>query len=126
MISYFKTQWFKLLVAIICLGFSIYYAFHPAAETLTVETLDEAMSIIFTATNYFFSFLIWIFMSFISFNSDRIKLLEKKAEKYDALCELVEELRKSSNLDREHIEFMDAKIKHIAKHTDFSKEPIND
>lgn len=126
MISYFKTQWFRLLVAIICLGFSIYYVFQPAAETLTVETLDEAMSAMFTATGYFFSFLIWIIVSFISFNSDRIELIEKKAEKYDALCELVEELRKSSKLDREQVEFMDAKIRHIAKHTDFSKEPIND
>lgn len=111
MVSYFKTQWFRLFVAIICLGFSIYYAFQPAAETLTVETLDEAMSAMFTATTHFFSFIFWISMSFIDFNSDRIELLEKKAEKYDALCDLVEALREANEVDREHDKVQDSTIK---------------
>lgn len=111
MVSYFKTQWFRLLVAIICLGFSIYYAFQPATETLTVETLDEAMTAMFTATGYLFSFIIWISMSFIEFNSDRIELLEKKAEKYDALCDLVEALREANEVDREHDKVQDSVIK---------------
>lgn len=111
MVSYFKTQWFRLLVAVICLGLSIYYAFQPAAETLTVETLDDAMSALFTATSYFFSFIIWISMSFIEFNSDRIELLEKKAEKYDALCDLVEALREANEVDREHDKVQDSIIK---------------
>jgi hypothetical protein len=94
MVSYFKTQWFRLLVAFVCLGISIYYAFQPAAETLTVETLDAMMSDMLTAIGYFFSFLIWITISCIDFNSDRIELLEKKAEKYDALVEKVDALTK--------------------------------
>ena len=113
MISYVKTQWFKLLAAIICLGVSIYYAFQPGAETLTVETLSETTSAMFTAASYFFSFIIWITLSFIDFIFDRIALLEKKAEKYDAFCNLVEALRKANDVDREHDKVLDSAIKEL-------------
>lgn len=113
MVRYFKTQWFSLLIAIICLGISAYYALQPAAETLTVETLDEAMSARFTATRYFFCFLIWIFMSFIHFNSDRIELLKKKAEKYDALAEEVSALYEANRIDREHMKLLEQKINQL-------------
>lgn len=113
MVSYFKTQWFRLLVAIICLGVSIYYAFQPAAETLTVETLDEAMSAMFNATGYFLSFIIWISISFIDFNSDRIELLEKKAEKYDAMYDLVQELVNANKIDRGYAKKLEARIEKL-------------
>jgi uncharacterized protein (UPF0305 family) len=75
---------------------------------------------------WFVTTCVWLIITRVNYNYDRIELLEKKVEKYDAVCELVEELRKSSELDREQIELMDAKIRHIAKYIYFSKEPIND
>jgi hypothetical protein len=82
-VSYFKTQWFRLLIALFCLVMCCVYAFKPAPEALTVEALDEVMSNMLTAGLHFFGFVIWSFMSFIEFNSDRIEQLEKKVEKYD-------------------------------------------
>lgn len=113
MVSYIKTQWFSLLTAIICLGLSIYYAFQPAAEILTVETLDEATSAMFTAIGYFFSFLIWILVSFIDFHSDRITLLEKKAEKYDALVDKVNALQELLDTERKYSDHLNKKIESL-------------
>ena len=82
-VSYFKTQWFRLLIALFCLVMCCVYAFKPAPEGLTVEALDEVMSNMLTAGLHFLGFVIWSFMSFIEFNSDRIEQLEKKVEEYD-------------------------------------------
>lgn len=84
-VSYIKTQWFRLLIAIVCLVVACIYAFKPAPEELTVEALDEVMSNMLTAGIHFIGFIVWSFISFIGYNSDRIELLEKKAKKYDAL-----------------------------------------
>lgn len=92
MVSYFKTQWFKLFAAIICLVVSIYYVFQPTAETITVETLDAMVGDMFCAIAYFSNFMVLISMSFIDYFRERIKLLEQKAEKYDALVGKVDAL----------------------------------
>ena len=112
-VSYIKTQWFRLLVAIICLGFSIYYAFQPAAEIITAESLDEMTSNMFTATGYFISFMIWFFCSIVEFNQDRIELLEKKAEKYDALAEEVSALYEANRIDREYMKLLEQNINQL-------------
>jgi HD superfamily phosphodiesterase len=52
-------------------------------------------------------------MSVIEYNSDRIELLEKKAEKYDALCELVEALREANKIDRELEAVQDQRINRL-------------
>jgi hypothetical protein len=49
-------------------------------------------------------------MSVIEYNSERIELLEKKAEKYDALVDEVRALYEANRIDREHMKFMDIKI----------------
>lgn len=112
-ISYFKTQWFRLLVAAVCLVIACIYAFKPAPEVLTVETLDEVMGNMFTAACYTFSFFIWLSCSAIEYNSDRISLLEKKAEKYDALCEEVSALYEANRVDRENMKLLEQQIKQL-------------
>ena len=77
-VSYIKTQWFRLLIALFCLVMACVYAFQPAPEVLTVEALDEMMSNMLTASLHFIGFVIWSFISFINYNQDRIELLEKK------------------------------------------------
>ena len=100
MVSYIKTQWWRLLIALYCFVMACIYAFKPAPEVLTVEALDEVMSNMLTASLHFVGFVIWSFISFINHNQDRIELLEKKAEKYDAMYELVQELYKANEVDR--------------------------
>ena len=85
MVSYIKTQWFRIVLALISLAVALFYMFQPAADSSTIEGLNETMSDIINAGVYFTGFLIWTFTSVIEYNSDRIELLEKKAEKYDAL-----------------------------------------
>ena len=113
MVSYFKTQWWRLLIALYCFVMCCIYVFKPAPEVLTVEALDEVMSNMLTASIHFTGFVIWSFISFINHNQDRIELLEKKAEKYDALCELVEELHKANEVDRDIDAQQDRRIKRL-------------
>jgi type VI protein secretion system component VasK len=112
-VSYIKTQWWRLLIALYCLVMACVYAFQPAPEALTVETLDEMMSNMLTASLHFSGFIIWSFISFINHNQDRIELLEKKAEKYDALCEEVSALSEANRLDREYVKLLETRIKKL-------------
>ena len=112
-VSYIKTQWFRLLVAIICLVVALIYAFKPAPEVLTVETLDEVMGDMFTAVCYTVSCFGWLMCSVIEYNSDRIELLEKKADKYDALCEEVSALYEANKIDREYMHRLEQRIHQI-------------
>ena len=112
-VSYIKTQWFRLLVAIICLVVALIYAFKPAPEVLTVETLDEVMGNMFTAVCYTISCFGWLMCSVIEYNHDRIELLEKKADKYDALCEEVSALYEANKIDREYMHRLEQRIQQI-------------
>ena len=112
-VSYIKTQWFRLLIALFCLVMACVYAFKPAPEVLTVESLNEVMSNMLTASLQFSGFLIWSFISFIDHNQNRIELLEKKAEKYDALCENVSALNEANRIDREHMKLLEQRINQV-------------
>jgi type VI protein secretion system component VasK len=110
MVSYIKTQWWRLLIALYCLVMACVYALQPAPEVLTVEALDGVVSDMLTAGLHFTGFVIWSFISFINHNQDRIELLEKKAEKYDALCEEVKALAEANKIDRQFAEQLSHKI----------------
>lgn len=112
-VSYIKTQWWRLLIALYCLVMCCIYAFKPAPEVLTVEALDEVMSNMLTASLQFSGFLIWSFISFIDHNQNRIELLEKKAEKYDALCENVSALNEANRIDRERMKLLEQRIDQV-------------
>lgn len=112
-VSYIKTQWFRLLIALYCLVMCCIYAFKPAPEVLTVEALDEVMSNLLTASLHFSGFIIWSFISFINYNQDRIELLEEKAEKYDALCDNVSALNEANRIDRENMKRLELQIRQI-------------
>ena len=110
MVSYIKTQWWRLLIALFCLVMACVYALKPAPEVLTVEALDEVMTNMFTASLHFIGFVIWSFISFISFNDDRIELLEKEKERNDAMFALVQELVAANKIDREQAKEFEARI----------------
>jgi type VI protein secretion system component VasK len=113
MVSYFKTQWFNLVVALICLVMACVYAFQPAPEVLTVEALDEVQSNMVSAGLYFLGFIVWMLMSFINHLQDRIELLEKKQERDDTMYELVQELELANKIDREVMKKYEERLKKL-------------
>ena len=112
-VSYIKTQWWRLLIALYCIVMACVYAFQPAPEVLTVEALDEVVSNMLTASLHFTGFVIWSFISFINYNQDCIKLLEKKQERDDAMYELVQELVKANGIDREVMKKYEDRLKKL-------------
>ena len=111
-VSYIKTQWWRLLIALFCFVCFCVYAFQPAGPD-TLEGLTQDINNMFSAGLFFCSFLIWSFISFIDYNQDRIELLEKKAEKYDAFCENILALNDANRIDREYVKLLEKRIKQL-------------
>ena len=101
--GYFRTQWFSIFLGLLNLGFCIKNIIN-----------EEALA----AIGWLLSALVWLVMSRVDYNCDRITALEKKAEKYDALCELVEALREANEVNRDHLSLHDKKINCIADYID--------
>lgn len=89
MISYFRTQWLSILFGLSSLGMSIYNGFQA----------NEWSAICWIVTA-----VVWLIMSRVWYNHDRIKLLEVKAKKYDALCKEVKALYEANQIDRKYID----------------------
>ena len=97
-VSYLKAQWFNLLIGVVDLGLSIY----------NFCTGDELWGIGWTVAA-----MMWFIMSFINYNDDRIKLLEKKQERDDAMYDLVQELVTANKIDREIMKKYEARLKKL-------------
>ncbi len=110
MVSYIKTQWLRLLLAVVCVGVAIFFALQPAPDTSTLEGTNEAIGYMFASTSWLLSAFVWFGMSVVDWYGERLKMLEAKAEKYDALCELVEALREANKVDRERDKIQDMKL----------------
>lgn len=75
--SYFKKHWFDIVVGLISCGLATYYF---------------CMANIDTAILWLISACIWLGMSRVDYNHERIEELELKAKKYDALADEVKAL----------------------------------
>ena len=113
MVSYFKTQWWRLLCAVLCFGAAIYFALQPAPDPLTLEGANEVTGYMFSSVCWLLSAGFWFFTSLIYYNDDRIKLLEKEKERNDAMYELVQELVEANKIDREIDAAQDQRIKKL-------------
>jgi hypothetical protein len=111
MVSYIKTQWWRLLIALFCFVVSCIYALQPAGDPTTIEGLNQDLVNMVSAGIYFVSFILWSVISFIDYNTKRIQLLEAKQERDDKMYELVQELVEANKIDREYIKNLEAKIK---------------
>ena len=76
--SYFKKHWFDIVVGFISLGLATYY--------ICTANID-------TGIIWLISACIWLGMSRVDYNDERIEELELKSKKYDALAEKVEAMR---------------------------------
>lgn len=79
MVSYFKTQWLRIVFGFVGLVVAALCLFKPDGE--------------FAALLWFIAGLLNFVMSYINWHHERLELLEKKAEKYDALVKEVDALR---------------------------------
>ncbi len=95
MVSYFKTQWFNLLVGLVSLGLAVFY--------LCFGNVD-------TAIMWVISCCVWLGMSRIEYNDERIQLLEAKAEKYDALVDKVDALQELLETEHKYSDHLNRKI----------------
>ena len=77
-ISYFKTQWFKLVIGIAYFVLACIHLFSPAIDTSTLYGLraytEDSIIIVF----YFVTSMIWLLLSVFSYHSDRIEQLENR------------------------------------------------
>ena len=112
-VSYIKTQWFRLLVALVCFVMACVYVFKPSPDTSTIEGLDLLLTYTINASLYFAGFIIWTVMSFIDHSQRRLELLEKKQERDDAMFELVQELLKANQIDREIMKKYEDRLKKL-------------
>ena len=119
MVSYFKTQWWRLLCAALCLVGMFFYTLQIGEDPTTVEAMSQALGNIISAGLHLAGFAIWSILSFIDYNSKCIQLLEKKAEKYDAMYDLVQELLEANKVDRQYADHLNRKIESFI--TDYKK-----
>ena len=80
MVSYFKTQWWRLVMAAMCLVPCIVIVCTSTATSDSVEGLTELMSDLFIFYSWFFASCIWLVMSIVDHNSDCIKKLNERIE----------------------------------------------
>lgn len=95
-VSYFKTQWPNVLLGVIDIGLSIYHFCIG----------DELWGIGWTLAA-----VLWFVMSFINYNDERIKLLEKEKERNDAMYDLVQELVRANKINREIMQKYETRLK---------------
>ena len=114
-ISYIKTQWFRLLLAVVCFGVAIFFALQPAPDTSTLEGANEVTGYMFASVCWAISAFFWFGMSIIDWYGERLNLLEAKEERNNAMYELVQELLEANRVDREHDRVQDTKIEELRR-----------
>lgn len=99
MVSYFKTQWLRIVFGVVVLVVAALCLFKPDGE--------------FAALLWFIAGLLNFVMSYINWHHERIELLEKTVEKYEAMYDLVQELINANKIDREIDKAQDQMIKKL-------------
>ena len=94
--SYFRTQWVSLFIGLADIGMFVY---------------DWATGEYDMAIFWLVGAVVWLMVSRVDYNYDRIRYLEKKVEKYDALCDLVEALREANRIDRDYEKEQEKRIR---------------
>lgn len=113
MISYFKTQWFRVLCGLICIVIALVLAFSPSLDTSTLEGTNNCIGLMFASTSWFLAGFLWFGISIMAWHADRIALLETKAKKYDALVEKVDALAALFETERKYVDHLHRMIESV-------------
>ena len=89
-VSNLKTQWWRLLLGLVCLIFACVYAFQPAADESTLEGVRENLKTMINATSWLLSCLLWFVISFLNWHEDCIRELDKKNRDLEERVEALE------------------------------------
>jgi hypothetical protein len=84
MVSYFKTQWWRLVIAVLCFVPIIITCCTSTATTETVEGLTEVTSEVFSCFGWFLASCCWLLTSLTSNNSDCIRELDNRVQYLEA------------------------------------------
>lgn len=84
MVSYIKTQWWRLVMALLCLIPCIVVVCTSTAKADSIEGLTELLSDLFHFYSWFLASCSWLVMSMVDHNSDCIKKLNKRIEELEA------------------------------------------
>lgn len=90
MVSYFKTQWWRLLCALLCFIYCIVIVCTSTSEADSVEGVYMVMKDVFRFVLWFLASGSWMIVSFTSHNSDCIKKLNERIEllEYRAVADI--------------------------------------
>ena len=78
-VSYIKTQWFRLLVSLACFTYALVIIFTSSNVVMTdsLENMYIGVKELASCFGWIITGNLWLVMSFIEYNSDRIEQLEK-------------------------------------------------
>jgi hypothetical protein len=79
MVSYIKTQWFRLLVGFVSLIYALTFAFAPAGPD-TIEGLNLDIGNMASFLIWFINSLVWLIMSIVNYHDKCIDKLNKRIE----------------------------------------------
>ena len=84
-VSYIKTQWFRLLVSLACFTCALVIIFtsENAVMTDSLENMYIGVKELSGCFGWIITGNLWLVMSFIEYNSDRIEQLEKILERLE-------------------------------------------
>ena len=83
MVSYFKTQWWRIGIAILCWIPIIVTCCTSTATTETVEGLTEVTGEVFSCFGWFLASCCWLLTSLTSHNSDCIQKLNQRVKELE-------------------------------------------
>lgn len=78
MVSYFKSQWLKIIFFVACIVVAAVFAFQPHADSSTVEGLEHNMQLEFAETTWLVSAGIWLLASFSSHHDQCLMKMDKR------------------------------------------------
>ena len=78
MVSYFKTQWWRILISFFCFLVAIHCAAQLAPDESTLEGVSQTLTYMIGAISWLVNGLIWAVLSFTSWHEDCIRALEKR------------------------------------------------
>lgn len=78
MVSYWKTQWWRVLISVFFFLYAIHFAAQPAPDESTLEGVKLAAQYMTNAVAWMVSAILWAFMSVSNWHEDCIRALDKR------------------------------------------------